>query len=53
MDIYIKMKKDLDYNDLTGEIQSKNPYLVYENGTITKIQNHQKLHESFVYWIGE
>ena len=52
MKIYKDMKIQLDYNDQTGKIQNTDPYLVCDNGTITKILNHQKLHESITYYIG-
>ena len=41
------------YKELKGQVKKKNPMIVYDNGGITKIQDHQKLYESSVHWIGE
>ena len=49
----MKIKRELQYNEKSEKIESKVLNLIYDNGTITKIQDHEKLYESCVYWIGE
>ena len=41
------------YKELRGQLKKKDPRVVSDNGTITKIQDHQKLYDSCVHWIGK
>ena len=40
IDTYKNLKKDLKYDDKTGEFLNKDMKHVYDNGTITNIQDH-------------
>ena len=42
------------YNELKGIMEKGgDPHIAYENGDLTIIENHKKLYESVVHWIGK